>query len=293
MAVAVLIPCYNEEVTIGQVVTDFRSALPEATVYVYDNNSRDNTEEAARAAGAIVRREPLQGKGQVVRRMFADVEADVYVLVDGDNTYDASCARIMVDLLLDEQLDIDIPSGRNVKLKTEPGLDPKITEANGRRIYHWTSAHLEGSEEKKEDKEKQEKKKKKKVEDVPDVQMTTFSNWEEVGRLYASLEKDRRVADNHLRAEISAEDASQEHAHQDHDERQEHQGEEDASEFVDPEFDAEEIESLVRNIGPDDVQERQRHEDQKADQVDDFPQTMPGEFSHDRWATRRYRARGG
>ena len=87
--IAVLVPCYNEEVAIPKVVADFRAALPDATIYVYDNNSRDRTVEAARAAGAVVRRERLQGKGHVVRRMFADIEADLYVLVDGDDTYDA------------------------------------------------------------------------------------------------------------------------------------------------------------------------------------------------------------
>ena len=88
--VAVLIPCHNEEVAIGKVVRDFRSALPDAWIYVYDNNSKDRTAEVARDAGAIVRRETLQGKGNVMRRMFADIEADVYVLVDGDDTYDAA-----------------------------------------------------------------------------------------------------------------------------------------------------------------------------------------------------------
>ena len=88
--VAVILPCYNEEATIAAVVTGFRQTLPEASVYVYDNNSSDRTVEAAQAAGAVVRKEPLQGKGHVVRRMFADVEADVYVLCDGDATYQAS-----------------------------------------------------------------------------------------------------------------------------------------------------------------------------------------------------------
>ena len=90
LRVAVLIPCYNEAVAIPKVVADFRAALPQATIYVYDNNSADGTAAAARAAGAVVRRETLQGKGHVVRRMFADVEADIYVLVDGDDTYDAA-----------------------------------------------------------------------------------------------------------------------------------------------------------------------------------------------------------
>lgn len=104
--VAVLIPCYNEEAAIGQVVRDFRTALPEAVLYVYDNNSRDHTREAAAAAGAVVRREPRQGKGNVVRRMFADIEADIYVLVDGDDTYHAASAPLMIERLRSEQLDM-------------------------------------------------------------------------------------------------------------------------------------------------------------------------------------------
>src|SRR5689334_9347917 len=103
--VAVLIPCYNEAIAIGKVVRDFRAALPTATVYVFDNNSSDGTAAAARAAGAVVRREALQGKGHVVRRMFADVEADVYVLVDGDDTYEVSAAGMLVHHLLDQSLD--------------------------------------------------------------------------------------------------------------------------------------------------------------------------------------------
>ncbi|MBK0394422.1 glycosyltransferase family 2 protein [Ramlibacter algicola] len=104
--IAVLIPCYNEEVAIGQVVRDFRRALPGARVYVYDNASTDRTAEVAAAAGAIVGQEPFPGKGNVMRRMFSDVEADVYVLVDGDDTYDASAAPALVRTLLDGQLDM-------------------------------------------------------------------------------------------------------------------------------------------------------------------------------------------
>ncbi len=104
--IAVLIPCYNEEVAIPLVVADFRAALPDAVVYVYDNNSRDRTREVAAAAGAVVRTEPLQGKGNVIRRMFADIDADAYVLVDGDDTYDAAAAAEMARLLLDERLDM-------------------------------------------------------------------------------------------------------------------------------------------------------------------------------------------
>jgi glycosyltransferase involved in cell wall biosynthesis len=104
--IAVLIPCYNEEAAIGRVVKDFRAALPDAVIYVYDNNSQDRTAEVAGAAGAVVRHEILQGKGNVVRRMFADVEADVYVLVDGDDTYSAASAPMLVRKLLGEQLDM-------------------------------------------------------------------------------------------------------------------------------------------------------------------------------------------
>ena len=104
--VAVLIPAYNERVAIAHVVRDFRAVLPDAIVYVYDNNSTDGTAAAAGMAGAVVRRETLQGKGHVVRRMFADIDADVYVLIDGDDTYDASAAPVMVNLLIEEQLDM-------------------------------------------------------------------------------------------------------------------------------------------------------------------------------------------
>jgi glycosyltransferase involved in cell wall biosynthesis len=104
--IAVLVPCYNEEAAIGTVVADFRAALPDAEVYVYDNNSTDRTVEVAAAAGAIVRRELHQGKGRVVRRMFTDVDADVYVLVDGDATYDAPSAPKMIEMLMAERLDM-------------------------------------------------------------------------------------------------------------------------------------------------------------------------------------------
>src|SRR5260221_9681585 len=104
--IAVLLPCYNEEAAIAATVAGFGAALPQATVYVYDNNSRDRTREIAAKAGAIVRGERQQGKGHVVRRMFADVDADVYVMADGDLTYDPDAAPAMVDLLLAEQLDM-------------------------------------------------------------------------------------------------------------------------------------------------------------------------------------------
>jgi Glycosyl transferase family 2 len=104
--VAVLIPCRNEEAAIGKVVSDFQRSLPDAIVYVYDNNSTDHTMLEARAAGAVVRRERLQGKGHVVRRMFADIDADVYILVDGDDTYDAAAAPGMMAMLIERQLDM-------------------------------------------------------------------------------------------------------------------------------------------------------------------------------------------
>jgi glycosyltransferase involved in cell wall biosynthesis len=106
LRIAVILPCYNEEAAIAETVAGFRAALPGATVYVYDNNSRDRTVELARAAGAAVRGERQQGKGHVVRRMFADVDADIYVMADGDLTYDPKAAPQMVRMLVDEQLDM-------------------------------------------------------------------------------------------------------------------------------------------------------------------------------------------
>ena len=111
--VAVLLPCYNEEAAIGATVAGFRAALPGATIYVYDNNSKDRTREIAAEAGAIVRTERLQGKGHVVMRMFADVDADVYVMADGDLTYDPKAAPAMVDMLLDEELDMVVGTRRH------------------------------------------------------------------------------------------------------------------------------------------------------------------------------------
>jgi glycosyltransferase involved in cell wall biosynthesis len=106
LRVAVLVPCYNEEAAVATVVADFRKALPAAEIFVYDNNSNDRTVEIARAAGAVVRSERRQGKGHVVRRMFADVDADIYVLVDGDATYDAPSAPRMIDRLVNDHLDM-------------------------------------------------------------------------------------------------------------------------------------------------------------------------------------------
>ena len=104
--IAVLLPCYNEEAAIGATVEGFRKALPGATVYVYDNNSRDGTKEVAAAAGAVVRTETQQGKGHVVRRMFADIEADVYVMADGDLTYDPEVAPEMARMIAADRLDM-------------------------------------------------------------------------------------------------------------------------------------------------------------------------------------------
>jgi glycosyltransferase involved in cell wall biosynthesis len=110
--VAVLVPCYNEETSIGRVVADFRATLPEAEIYVYDNNSTDHTAEAARTAGATVRRETRQGKGHVVRRMFCDIDADLYLMVDGDATYDAPSAHAMIALLVEGRLDMLVAARR-------------------------------------------------------------------------------------------------------------------------------------------------------------------------------------
>ena len=106
MKIVVLLPCYNEEQTIGKVVRDFRQALPDAEVYVYDNNSTDRTAEIAREAGAVVRHEPVQGKGNVIRRMFREVDADCYVMADGDDTYPAAQAPQLVAPVLEEGVDM-------------------------------------------------------------------------------------------------------------------------------------------------------------------------------------------
>lgn len=106
MKIAVLIPCYNESKTIAKVVADYRAALPEAEIYVYDNNSTDHTDDIARQAGAIVRYEYRQGKGNVIRTMFREIEADCYLMIDGDDTYPAENAREMVELVLDKKVDM-------------------------------------------------------------------------------------------------------------------------------------------------------------------------------------------
>ncbi|HEX2763208.1 MAG TPA: glycosyltransferase family 2 protein [Allosphingosinicella sp.] len=113
MRIAILLPCYNEEAAIAQTVAGFRTALPEAAIYVYDNNSADRTREVAAAAGAIVRSERMQGKGNVVRRMFADVDADIYLMADGDATYDTSAAPELVRRLVEEKLDMVVGARRS------------------------------------------------------------------------------------------------------------------------------------------------------------------------------------
>jgi glycosyltransferase involved in cell wall biosynthesis len=133
--VAVLIPCYNEAVAIASVVRDFAAVLPDARIYVYDNNSTDDTVAVAKSAGAVVRRQAMQGKGHVVRRMFADIDADVYVLVDGDATYDASAAPKMVAMLLDENL--DMVTGVRVS-------DEVTAYRSGHRFGNWLLTSLTG-----------------------------------------------------------------------------------------------------------------------------------------------------
>lgn len=117
--IAIVIPCYNEAAAIAKVIGDFRRQLPDAGIYVFDNNSIDDTKQVARAAGAIVRNEPTQGKGNVVRRMFADVDADIYVLVDGDDTYDAPSVTTMIDMLQEQGLDMVV----GVREEAVPGGD--------------------------------------------------------------------------------------------------------------------------------------------------------------------------
>lgn len=114
--IAILIPCYNEALTIARVIKDFHQYVPEAKVFVYDNNSTDETVIVATQEGAVVRREPLQGKGNVVRRMFADIDADIYVLVDGDSTYDVKSVPLLIETLKREQLDMIVGTRKESEL---------------------------------------------------------------------------------------------------------------------------------------------------------------------------------
>ncbi len=134
MKIAVLLPCYNEASTIAKVVTDFRAALPEADIYVYDNNSTDGTAQVAQQAGAIVRHEPVQGKGNVIRRMFREVEADCYLMADGDDTYPAEQARQMVSPILEEHVDMVI-GDRLSSTYFEQNKRPFHNEGN--RVVRW------------------------------------------------------------------------------------------------------------------------------------------------------------
>jgi hypothetical protein len=137
-SIAVLIPCHNEALSIKQVVEGFRKALPTALIYVYDNCSTDDTAAIAREAGAIVRYEPWPGKGNVVRRMFADIEADIYLMADGDATYDPTVAPVMVKRLLEDRLDMVVGTRRNVYLNAHRrghGLGNKMFNAVYRKLF--------------------------------------------------------------------------------------------------------------------------------------------------------------
>ncbi|MGI9481894.1 MAG: glycosyltransferase family 2 protein [Hyphomicrobiales bacterium] len=139
-SVAVLLPCYNEELTIADVIDGFRKALPQARIYVYDNNSSDGTIAAATEAGAIVRSENYQGKGNVVRRMLGDIDADIYVLADGDSTYDPSQASKLINKLVTENLDMVVGT-------RDGGGDDAYRRGHqaGNKAFNWLVAHLFGS----------------------------------------------------------------------------------------------------------------------------------------------------
>ena len=133
-SIAVLIPCYNEAPTIEKVVRDFRRALPQATVYVYDNNSTDGTDEIARRAGAVVRYEKAQGKGNVIRSMFREIDADCYVMADGDDTYPAESAPALAELILSGQADMVIGDRLSSSYFTE---NTRALHGVGNRLVRW------------------------------------------------------------------------------------------------------------------------------------------------------------
>lgn len=137
--IAVLIPCYNESQTIGKVVRDFREVLPEAEIYVYDNNSTDGTAEEALRAGAVVRRERVQGKGNVVRRMFREVDADVYVMVDGDDTYPAKQVRELIRPIVEEDADMVVGDRLSATYFTE---NQRPLHGSGNRVVRALINHL-------------------------------------------------------------------------------------------------------------------------------------------------------
>jgi glycosyltransferase involved in cell wall biosynthesis len=138
--ITVLVPCYNEEVAIAKVIEDFRKALPGAIIHVFDNNSSDRTSEVARKAGAVVGNETRQGKGNVVRRMFADIDADIYLLVDGDATYDAPSAPTMVGKLIEENLDMVV----GTRVDREEAAYRR-GHRSGNAIFTWFVASMFGS----------------------------------------------------------------------------------------------------------------------------------------------------
>lgn len=137
LSIAILIPCYNEEAGIAGVINSFKKHLPAATIYVYDNNSTDQTIACARDAGAVVRTESRQGKGNVVRRMFADIEADLYVMIDGDGTYDTSAAPTLIKQLLDNNLDMVI----GIR-KEESETAHRVGHKFGNTLFNWVLAFL-------------------------------------------------------------------------------------------------------------------------------------------------------
>lgn len=139
--IAVTIPCYNEAVTIAKVIEDFRVALPTAAIYIYDNNSTDNTAQIAADAGAIVRTELRQGKGHVVRRIFADIEADIYVMADGDDTYDASLAPTLVELLGKNHVDMVV--GIRAGVTEDAGREG---HAFGNKLFNWLYNKMFGNQ---------------------------------------------------------------------------------------------------------------------------------------------------
>ena len=147
MKIAVLIPCYNEAKSITKVVTDYRAALPEAEIYVYDNNSTDGTDELARAAGATVRYEHRQGKGNVIRTMFRELEADAYLMIDGDDTYPAENARAMVDLVLSGRADMAVGDRLSSTYFTENkrpfhNMGNRVVRGLVNRLFHGNIADL-------------------------------------------------------------------------------------------------------------------------------------------------------
>ena len=140
--IAVLIPCYNESQTIEKVVNDYKAALPEASIYVYDNNSTDGTAEIAERAGAIVRHEPRQGKGNVIRSMFRDIEADCYMMVDGDDAFPADNARELCDFVLNQGVDMVIGDRLSATYFSENkrrfhGMGNKLVRFLINKLFHY------------------------------------------------------------------------------------------------------------------------------------------------------------